>query len=280
VGPTIFRSPLNPGNSNKPEWAIVKEHIWKLAQVRLTPNQGKIKDKRLQSGGRTVYMLSGVLRCGKCNAHFVMDSATHYRCGSVVDGKACDNELRVRTDVAERVILGPVTERLLAPAMVDDMVNEMRTYFAAKLAERQASKAKRPAEVLELDSRIARLRERLKAGDADLAPDELVAVIEKAEAKRAALLANEPETEQVDKLLNALPAAVKQYRDQIAKGLAGNSEEAGRARVVVRKVLGDGVRLLPAKGGGHLVAHLNLHRAALLPPLALAAGSVGSGGRI
>jgi hypothetical protein len=40
----------------------------------------------------------------------------------------------------------------------------------------------RPAAVLELDGRIARLRERLKAGDPDMAADEIMAVIERAEA--------------------------------------------------------------------------------------------------
>lgn len=42
--------------------------------------------------------------------------------------------------------------------------------------------------------------------------------------------------------------------------------------MAVRKLLGDDIRLLPAKGGGHLVAHLQFQRAALI------AGSVGSGG--
>ena len=43
-------------------------------------------------------------------------------------------------------------------------------------------------------------------------------VIEKAEVKRAALLSSQPEAKRNEKLLNALPAAAKQYRDQIPKG--------------------------------------------------------------
>lgn len=45
----------------------------------------------------------------------------------------------------------------------------------------------------------------------------------------------------------------------------------------VRKLLGHSIKLLPAKGGGHLVAHLEFQRAALVTAVA---GSVGSGGRI
>jgi hypothetical protein len=37
-----------------------------------------------------------------------------------------------------------------------------------------------------------------------------------------------------DKVLAAMPAAAKQYRDQIKKGLHGNLVEAGRARMALR----------------------------------------------
>jgi DNA invertase Pin-like site-specific DNA recombinase len=262
---------------NAPELAIVKPAIWKLVQLRLSVNNGKPKDERLQSGGRAVYMLSGILKCGECGAHFVMDSKTHYRCGSVIDGKACKNDIRVRRDVAESVILRPIIDELLAPEMIEEMVKEMRAYYDERMAEVRAKRTKVPAEVEELNRRIARLQERLKTGDPDLTAEELLAIIDKADTKRKELLSSEPETKRMDKVLAALPAAANQYRGQIEKGLQGNPTEAGRARVAVHKLLGDQIKLVPAKGGGHLVAHLEFQRAALLGGIA---GSVGSGGRI
>lgn len=262
---------------NAPELAIVKPAIWKLVQLRLSVNHGKPKDKRLQSGGRAVFMLSGILKCGECGAHFVMDSKTHYRCGSVIDGKACKNTIRVRRDVAESVILRPIIDELLAPEMIDEIVKEMRAYYEERIAEIRAKRTKVPVEVEELNRRIARLQERLKTGDPDLTAEELLAIIDKADTKRKELLSAEPEVKRMDKVFQALPAAANQYRAQIDKGLQGNPTEAGRARVAVRKLLGDEIKLLPAKGGGHLVAHLEFQRAALL---AGNAGSVGSGGRI
>ena len=79
----------------------------------------------------------------------------------------------------------------------------------------------------------------------------------------------------MDRIFHALPAAAAQYRNQIEKGLLGNLIEAGRARVAVRKLLGERIDLVPAKGGGHLIAHLEFQRAALL---ARTVGSVGSEG--
>jgi hypothetical protein len=187
--------------------------------------------------------------------------------------------------VAERVILGPVVDKLLAPEMVAEMVTEMRKYYAARIAELRAAQVKRPAEAVELERRISRLQERLKTGDPDMAADELVSVIEKAQAKRAALLTEQPEAKRAEKVLHALPSAARLFRDQIAKGLQtgrkvlqNNPAEAMRARLAVRRLLGN-IRLEPGKGAKHLVAHYAFHRAALLgTPMAATVGFVGSGG--
>jgi site-specific DNA recombinase len=261
---------------NAPHLAIVKPATWKLAQLRLNLNSDKPKDKRLQMGGRAVYMLSGLLIC-KCGAHFVLDSATHYACAAARDGRACKVKLRVRRDTAERVILQPLVDELLTPEMADVLIKEYRRYHAEMQASAKARQTQRPAEVIELERRITRLQERLKAGDPDMASDEIMAVIEKAQTKRAALLETQPEAKRHAKILQALPGALKQCRDQIIKGLQGDQTEAGRARVTVRQLLGNSITLEPAKGGDHLIAHLTFTHMALLGN---AVGFVGSGGRI
>jgi len=96
-----------------------------------------------------------------------------------------------------------------------------------------------------------------------LAQDALDAVIESAERKRAALLAARPEATRNEKVLLALPAAAKQIRDQLKRGLSGNPTEAGRARVASRSVLGEEIVLKPNKDRTHLVAHFQFNRMAL-----------------
>lgn len=49
---------------NAPHLAIVTPATWKLAQLRLNVNKVRPDDNRLRSGGKSVYMLSGILRCG------------------------------------------------------------------------------------------------------------------------------------------------------------------------------------------------------------------------
>jgi hypothetical protein len=62
-------------------------------------------------------------------------------------------------------------------------------------------------------------RSGLKGGDPDLTTDELVAVIEKAEAKRAELMASATrEDKRMGKVLHALPAAARSTASKLLRG--------------------------------------------------------------
>jgi hypothetical protein len=102
----------------------------------------------------------------------------------------------------------------------------------------------------------------------------------KVEGRRVEFLSAQPEAKQEAKLLRALPAAAKQYRDQIIKGFGGNVIEAGRARVAVRQLIGNAIVLKPAKDKSHLVAHFQFNRVALFGNGAQQQRFVGGGSRI
>ena len=72
-------------------------------------------DKRLKSGGRAKYLLSGLLICNVCKAHYVIADARSYACSGHWNGGACSNHIRVRRDAIEHVILGGVRRDLSAP---------------------------------------------------------------------------------------------------------------------------------------------------------------------
>jgi ribosomal protein L29 len=121
-------------------------------------------------------------------------------------GASCrkSHSLRVRRDVADQVILKPIVDQLLAPAVVEEMVKEMRAYYAQRRADAKTEQAKAPAEIEELNQRIARLRTRLKAGDPDMSPDDIAPVIQKVEMRKAELMAAQPEAKQQAKLLRVI----------------------------------------------------------------------------
>ncbi len=79
-----------------------------------------------------------------------------------------------------------------------------------------------------------------------------------AEAKRRELLDQQPAAKQSAKALAVLPKAAELYRRQIAQGLDGNQRAALNARVILRKLFGGEIRLVPEPDGG-LTARWNLH---------------------
>ena len=80
------------------------------------------------------------------------------------------------------------------PCVSELMAQEMRAAYAERMREIAARAETLPREIQELDARITRLHERLKAGDPDLAADELQAGIERPENKMVGMTGFAPAT--------------------------------------------------------------------------------------
>jgi site-specific DNA recombinase len=249
---------------------IVSDDLWNRAQRRM-----RRQEKPVPSGGKPKYLLSGILKCDVCGAHYIGINGAMYGCSGHVNGAACSNDVRVSRDAVESVLVGPIKNELLAPVRVQRIAKEMQAYYSERVRAMQIRATESPRELQELDARIDRLRERLKKGDADMTADEIQAGIDRAEGKRRELQAQQPEALQSAKVLTMLPKAAAVYRQQITQGLNGNAREALKARAFLREWFSGEIRLVPDEDGG-LVAHWELNQAALLK----AVGTDGSGGRI
>ncbi|MEP7243591.1 MAG: zinc ribbon domain-containing protein [Gammaproteobacteria bacterium] len=247
---------------------IIPDELYEQAQARTRVAANN--DKRLKSGGKAKYLLSGLLVCNVCKAHYVIADARSYACSGHWSGGACSNHIRVRRDSIERVILGGVRRDLLAPDRVQRMADEMRVAHTERMREIAARVETLPRELQELDARILRLRDRLKAGDPDLTPDELQGAIERVEGKRRELGNARPAERENARVLALLPRAAELYREQIDLGLGGDPAEATKARTILRDMLGE-IMLSPGEDGS-LWAEYGMQPAALLR-------GAGTGGR-
>ena len=253
---------------------IVSDELFEKVQRRSRDTSNP--DRRLKRGGKTKYLLSGLLKCAKCGANYVLTGKVHYQCSGKLGG-ACDNRISVRRDQVEENILGPIVEDLLAPdrvqAMAKDIEAQVREHYKA-LQEKAT-----PAELEKIDARIGLLREKLDEGDPLLEPDEIAAALEIAGRKRQEIVDATPAARQSAKILTAVPKAARDYRQQIAKGLEGDAREAAKARIILRDLLGP-VELCPGEDGS-LWAEYRTRPAALVKK-AVGAGSglSGSGGAL
>lgn len=250
---------------------IVDNELFRRAQRRTRLGD----DGRMRSGGRPRYLFSGLLTCAECGAHYTIASKHSYACSSYINGKACANNIRVRRDQVEKVLLAPIRDELLASDRVERMAREMQRDCAARTKILFEQAVASPRELLELDARLKRLRARVVAGDPDMTADELQAAIERAEAKRGELLSAAPSAKCAATIMVALPRAADLYRRQIDAGLHGRPRDAAAARVLLRELFGGKVPL--KRQGGELWAQIALRPEALLRR---AEGTDGSGGSL
>jgi len=83
--------------------------------------------------------------CGQCGSKFVVVNRTSYGCAGHKNGRLCQNNLLVRRDLAEELLLAGIRDELLTP----EIEVEARRRIAKKLAERAAPNpaSKRRAEL-------------------------------------------------------------------------------------------------------------------------------------
>jgi hypothetical protein len=226
---------------------IISDELFQRAQARNRIRSNS--DARMKSGGRPKYLLSGLLHCGVCHAHYILHDARSYAC-SGHKGVACGNHIRVRRDALESAILGPLRNEMLAPERLAQMAKEMQRDLLQRMHKAKVRAAEQPQELQELDARIARLRNRLAAGDPDITPDELQAALDRAEYKRRELAEPRPtHVSESAKLLTILPNAAELYRRQITLGLdRAHPQIMLKAQLAVRELLGQ-IRLEPGADG-------------------------------
>lgn len=164
-------------------------------------------------------------------------------------GETCVYRTRVRKDVLERAIIDPILQRLRDPTLVAQMAKEMEAEYARRVHNQQQRRDAVPHEVQVLEERIARYRTM-----EDLDADERQALIDKAQARRAELLAALTPKSQGATILTVLPKAASMYLRTIERGLEGDARAATRARAILRQILGD-VRLWPSEHGALYATH-------------------------
>ncbi len=206
-----------------------------------------------------------------CGSNYILTGKYSYQC-SGNHGGACTNSVRVGRKHAEKIILDPIRDELLSPERVQQMAKKMQELFADRAREKAERADAVPEELKAISDRIGRLRDRLSQGDPDLEPDEIQVAIDLAEEKRKDLIRAQPASKESAKLISLLPKAAEAYRRQIAQGLDDDPRAAGKARVILRKLLGS-IELSPGPDM-RLWAEYELRPSALLKT----AGTGGSGG--
>ena len=129
--------------SFNPDLAIIPESLWKSVRARfaaLPGIWGYPKSRGLAPRGMTSpYLFSGLLKCGECGANLIIATGggTHrhkkYACSRRFNRGGCQNDLYIRRDNLEDLLLGKLQSEILRPEVIDYAVMEFQRQLEAAL---------------------------------------------------------------------------------------------------------------------------------------------------
>ena len=124
-----------------PHLRIVTDELWQRVKARqeaLAFTVARDKDGvALNRAHRQKYLLSGLLRCGVCDAPYVAQGHGRFACSRHRRGGACENAGWIDGQAIEARVLAGLKEKLLAPNLVATFIEEFE--LELKLAQRQAA---------------------------------------------------------------------------------------------------------------------------------------------
>ena len=127
-----------------PELQIVSLELWNRVQSRLDRLKQVYGDngrKPVSRGASSCYLLSGILRCGTCDAKLIIVSGgkkgARYGCPQHWNRKACSNGITVRHEELERLIFQELQAAVLSPDSVEYVVSKLLDVQARKKADSQ-----------------------------------------------------------------------------------------------------------------------------------------------
>jgi site-specific DNA recombinase len=248
---------------------IVPQALWERVKARQAHTRrtvgarvkGALPRNAPGAGRPPRYLLSGLLRCGVCDASFTLADARAYACASHVNGGACSNRLRVGRTFVENRLMASVKADLRDPAIVAEV--ELRLCRA--LGARKPKADPRPR-IEELKREIDNLTDAIAAG-----------LLKSSPALARRLAAAEAELEQLQTERQAKAPVVGRIVPKIGESflaIVDRLEEhlgrdVARSRSALTDAIGDKFVLTPDESGKFLWAEYGLEGSRLLVALGM-----------
>jgi site-specific DNA recombinase len=233
-----------------PELRIIEQALWDAVQQRLraiSDSDGvrKARSTRFWEHRRPRHLLTEKAFCGSCGAPLAAIGADHLACGKARRTGACDNRRSIRRRSFEGLILDALRNRLMAPDLVAEFIDEFhrevnRQRQGAEL-ERAAAQSELAAVTRKLEGLIDAIADGLRAPDLQRRLDEFGARKGELEARLAAP-APAP--------IRLHPNLSELYRQKVAELHVAltDPELHDEALEIVRSLI-ERVELHPAEGG-------------------------------
>ncbi len=228
---------------------IIDHDLWQAAKAR----QGDLKvPKRPKPGEpgfwdrrRPRYLLSGLVRCGRCSGGYSMISQTLMGCSTARNKGTCSNRLNIRREALEATILAGLRSRLMEP----DLVKVFADAFIAETNKLRAAQAQQVKDWQNRLQQIERRNQKLVMAIAEGAsPQALLEELRRLEVEQAELTAG-LETAPKDPQPLLHPNMSEIYRRKVADlhRLLDDPDTQHEAMAAIRTLI-DHITLTPEDG--------------------------------
>ena len=208
------------------ELAIVDQATWDAAQLIL---EGRGRGP-LQARPRMRRLLSGLVKCGRCDSSYVVISANRWGCAGERYKAICDNNWRIDGEELEERVVAVLTDQLMSPEAMAKAHRDYHVERAAIAREEGRARARIGQRLATLEREIANLVSALALGKAEL--PELVEAIGARRAEREALQAELAEIAAMP-VISLFPEIQEAYRQRI-EALARLVRQPGQEEAIVQ----------------------------------------------
>ena len=235
-----------------PHLRIVTDELWQRVKTRQKALAFTVRRNTngvaLNRAHRQKYLLSGLLRCGVCDAPYVAQGHGRFACSRHRRGGTCENAGWIDGQAVEARVLAGLKDKLLAPALVDAFVEEFEREL--KVARRQTGKVKREvqARMQACERQIANIVAVVSEGRSNPA---LLKRLDQLEAELASLKAQlaAVSTYATGEVVR-LPAGAEIYRSKVEALETALQDEAIRPEAVeILRSMMERVVVTPTKDG-------------------------------
>lgn len=244
-------SRLNPQEDHiiheVPDLQIIDRDLWdqvKVRQKKQRPTQKPRKPYRFRDQRRPRYLLSGLLRCGRCQGVYTATSRSYFGCATRLNKGTCDNHHYIKHDRLQATILDGLRHHLIKPEYFKSFCEEFMQELQRRHHEQSHKLSSQKLELKQNEQDLSRLLDALKGG---ASADIIVKEMQRLEARQKELTAF------IEKAGLPIPLVHPKMADMYHERLDSlynslkDTETSQQAMEVVRSLI-DYVDLVPVEG--------------------------------
>ena len=216
-----------------PELRIIDDATWEAAQAI----KSRYANKRPELARRPKRLLSGLLICGECGGAMTVVRRERYGCSRRHENGGCDNANTIAVENLEERVIAGIKERLLAPELVRDYIQEFRKASKELQGRVRTRLVALRKELREVEERMGRIIDAIEEGLFQPAMKDRMAALESRKVEISAEMEalNEP-----TRVVELHPSAADRYAatvDQLRDMLASADPAARESRDFIRSVI-------------------------------------------